>query len=265
MDEEIRSKKLLPATRQNELVLACCESVAGRNKLISSRSLKGKVSGMGFFPKFGQGARRINRYLNRIANIISAIVIFIMMFYITADVLGRDIFSRPIPGTYEVSEMLMVLVVFLGLAYTQAMGGHIRTEVLLRFFPPRGRLIVEIISNLAFFIVFGFLVWEGTKKQSSPGVKRNFWQVSLMSHATRQGGLSQSEPFWYVSSSHLILPIALEASYLKRRSKRRRANDGANYSWFDRESMYDGSDSIWNPHRAFPGRRWPFGIGAFIW
>lgn len=151
MDEEIRSKKLLPATRQNELVLACCESVAGRNKLISSRSLKGKVSGMGFFPKFGQGARRINRYLNRIANIISAIVIFIMMFYITADVLGRDIFSRPIPGTYEVSEMLMVLVVFLGLAYTQAMGGHIRTEVLLRFFPPRGRLIVEIISNLAFF------------------------------------------------------------------------------------------------------------------
>jgi TRAP-type C4-dicarboxylate transport system permease small subunit len=122
-----------------------------------------RVSRTNFY-KFFHGARRISRFLNRAANVLSAVVIFIMVFYITADVLGRDLFSRPIPGTYEISEMLMVLVVFLGLAYTQAMGSHIRTEFVLRLFPPKGRLVIEICTHFIFLITFAFFVWEGTKE-----------------------------------------------------------------------------------------------------
>jgi TRAP-type C4-dicarboxylate transport system permease small subunit len=83
-----------------------------------------------------------------------------MMLHISIDVGGRYLFSSPIPGTYEIDQMLMVFVVFLGLAYTQATKSHIKTEMLVRFFPPRGQLITEIFSHLIFFFVFFLLLWE---------------------------------------------------------------------------------------------------------
>jgi TRAP-type C4-dicarboxylate transport system permease small subunit len=101
-------------------------------------------------------------------------VVFVMMFHITADVFGRDIFSKPIPGAYEISEMLMVLVVFLGLAYTQADGGHIRVELVLRFFPVRGRIIAEIFAHFVFLVVFAFFVWEGARQALISWHEREF-------------------------------------------------------------------------------------------
>ena len=94
--------------------------------------------------RFGQGAGRFNRYLNQGANTLAVMIIFFMMFHITADVAGRYLFNNPIPATYEITEMLMVLVVFLGLGYTQASRSHIRVETVVRFLPPKGQVIAEV-------------------------------------------------------------------------------------------------------------------------
>ena len=50
---------------------------------------------------------------------ISSILLFVLVFLITLDVIGRYAFDSPIPGTFEVTEVLMVFIVFLAFAYTE--------------------------------------------------------------------------------------------------------------------------------------------------
>jgi TRAP-type C4-dicarboxylate transport system permease small subunit len=113
---------------------------------------------------YWQSAEKVNTRINQVANIISALVIFLIMLYITSDVTGRYAFSNPLPGTFEIVEMLMVFVVFFGLAYTQMLHSHIRIVLLFRYFSPRTRLFIEIFTNIAFFAIFFFILWESTNK-----------------------------------------------------------------------------------------------------
>jgi TRAP-type C4-dicarboxylate transport system permease small subunit len=119
-------------------------------------------------------AARINHSINKAANAAAVTVIFLMMFYITADVGGRYLFSKPIPGTYEISEMLMVFVVFFALAFTQASRSHIRAEMLVRLFPPRGRLIADIFTHVVFLAIFVFFLVEGAAQAISSWEEKEF-------------------------------------------------------------------------------------------
>ena len=129
---------------------------------------------MGTFLKWWQHAAGINRFVNRAANAAAVTVIFIMMIYITADVAGRYLFSKPIPGTFEINQMLMVFVVFFGFAYTQASGSNIRAEMVVRLFPSRLRLIIEIFSHLVFLTIFLFFLVEGTSQAIASWKEREF-------------------------------------------------------------------------------------------
>lgn len=129
---------------------------------------------MGTFLKWWEHAANINRFINRAANAAAVAVIFVMMIYITADVAGRYLFSKPIPGTFEINQMLMVFVVFFGFAYTQASGSNIRAEMVVRLFPPRVRLTIEIFSHLVFLSIFLFLLVASTSQAIASWKEREF-------------------------------------------------------------------------------------------
>lgn len=57
--------------------------------------------------------------------------ILVLMALICADVLGRDLFSAPIPGVPEMVAFSIVGIVFLQLAQTLREGGLTRSDVLL--------------------------------------------------------------------------------------------------------------------------------------
>ncbi len=73
-------------------------------------------------------------YENKILKIcifISGTCIFIMMFSIVADALARTFLNKPIHGTLELNQMLMVVLVFMSLAWTQQQKGHINVDFLV--------------------------------------------------------------------------------------------------------------------------------------
>ena len=51
--------------------------------------------------------------------ILSATLVLVLMFLVTADIIGRYVINKPVPMTYEVGSFLMVFIVFLGVSYTQ--------------------------------------------------------------------------------------------------------------------------------------------------
>jgi TRAP-type C4-dicarboxylate transport system permease small subunit len=82
----------------------------------------------------GGALSAIDRFVSYIENaftFIAAIFIFIMMFFLTAEVVGRKVFNAPIPGAIDWVEVWMGTFAFLGAAYCQRLGGHVRMEMIV--------------------------------------------------------------------------------------------------------------------------------------
>ena len=98
---------------------------------------------------------------NRLIAGIGACVLIPLMILTTIDVVGRDFFNAPVPGTVELSQYLLVIFILMGLAYTQQVKGHVPVSVLTSRIPLRGQLTLKVISSLLGLFIFSLLAWQG--------------------------------------------------------------------------------------------------------
>jgi TRAP-type C4-dicarboxylate transport system permease small subunit len=97
----------------------------------------------------------------------AAIAVFAMLF-VGAEVLMRYAFSAPIPGHLEGAELLMPVIVFLALSYTQSMHGHVGMDLVLDALSPRIRRFATMGTLLISIFVCAVLAWFSFK---------NTWQL----------------------------------------------------------------------------------------
>ncbi len=83
------------------------------------------------------------------------------MLITSSDVIGRDIFNHPIPGTVELSEYMLSIFVLLGLAYTQQVKAHVQVSFFISRIPTRARSILHIITIFLSLFIFSILAWQG--------------------------------------------------------------------------------------------------------
>lgn len=96
--------------------------------------------------------------------LLGAVGMILSMLLGFADVVGTKFFDWPVPGTLEVTESTMVLIVFGALAYTQRQRGHIRVEILYNYCSPRAKSFMEIVTHGVAFAYFGLLAWQGVSE-----------------------------------------------------------------------------------------------------
>lgn len=94
-------------------------------------------------------------------NLVSVFIIMFLMFFATAEIIGRYAFNAPIPGHVEIVELIMAGIVFLGIAYTERVGGHIRMELFVtRVLKGRAYHIAEVITaGLSLFVYLFIFVY----------------------------------------------------------------------------------------------------------
>ena len=100
--------------------------------------------------------RKVVNPLSRTDNIIGTAFLLGMMLLTTGDVISRYFINYPIPGTFELVEFMLSIVIFFGLAYTAVQKGHIIVDLLFLLLPGRVRLVVAVITvllSIALFIV----------------------------------------------------------------------------------------------------------------
>ncbi len=107
----------------------------------------------------GQMLRQVELALMMAAG---AVAFFAMMF-VGAEVMMRYGFDAPIPGHLELSELLMPIIVFLGLSYTQATHGHVGMDLVLDTLPPPARKRATIATLLISIFVCAVLAWFSAK------------------------------------------------------------------------------------------------------
>lgn len=94
--------------------------------------------------------------ISRVAALVSAVAIIAMMFLMVGDVVLRLQTGQPIPGAFETVQVLVVLIVFLGLAHSERGGHTIRVTVLTSVLPPGPAEGVRMVGR---FLTVAIAVW----------------------------------------------------------------------------------------------------------
>lgn len=105
------------------------------------------------------------RLLRRVADAMGLIALLFLLFMMagtTLDALVRTVAGQPMPGVFEMSELSMVMLVFMGLGWTQLDDAHIRVTLLKDRVPPRVARVLEALSWLLGAIVLGLLAYPAT-------------------------------------------------------------------------------------------------------
>ena len=90
---------------------------------------------------------------------ISIATCFFIMILTTSDVVLRKINVANITGSYEMIEMSMVLMVYLGIASLQVKDGHIRVDMLLTVFPRRIQNFLLSIMLMIEVFIYGLMTY----------------------------------------------------------------------------------------------------------
>ena len=78
------------------------------------------------------------------------------------DVVMRYALRLPFLGAYEMTELAMVLIVFLALAYCGATGGHVAVDVLSPILDRPGLRWLTVATHLAGTVLMALIAWQTT-------------------------------------------------------------------------------------------------------
>jgi TRAP-type C4-dicarboxylate transport system permease small subunit len=94
---------------------------------------------------------------------VGMIFIIPLMLITAGDVLGRGVVSKPIAGTFELSEYMLAIIILLGTAYTQQVKGHVAVDFLTTHFGKKTQLVCQVITLFLSLFIVTILVWQGLK------------------------------------------------------------------------------------------------------
>lgn len=102
----------------------------------------------------------ISGFFRRIGNI----AIAAMMFLTTVDVAGRYFFNAPIMGAFEITEYLMLVVVFSFIAFAQAEKAHISVDIVFDRLPRQAQRIINRLNHLACLLMMLLVTRMGVQQ-----------------------------------------------------------------------------------------------------
>lgn len=89
---------------------------------------------------------------------LGAAALVLVALDILVDVTGR-FFGAPLAGAQDISQMLMVLIVFGGMAVCDRSGGHVSMDVFESWFPRRMNAWLDVLSALLGAAIFAGIAW----------------------------------------------------------------------------------------------------------
>ncbi len=103
------------------------------------------------------------RRADRLLGVAASVVLLAMMLLTTVDVVARYVFSRPVRGAFEVTELMLVVLIFAGLPLVSFSDEHAVMDFVDRLLGPRGQRRLDRLvqgANGAFMFLLAWLVWR---------------------------------------------------------------------------------------------------------
>jgi len=150
----------------------------------------------------GRLISRLDRWLSPIEtglNLIAAAFIFFLMLIGVWQVVGRKLFNLPIFGYIDIIELSMTAFAFLGIAYCQRLGGHVRMELVLDHLKGRTLWLMEVAMTVVALVVIAVIGYYG-------------YDHFLRAYHSGDSTIDAEYPVW---PSKLVVPVALAILWLR--------------------------------------------------
>ena len=115
---------------------------------------------------------RLDRGLEPLLGIVAGVLLFCMMTLTFVDVILRYIFNAPLKGSFEVTELMLVVLIFAALPLVSRREEHVVIDFLDRYLPLgvyRALRALEHIVSAAVMTGLGWLLWQRASKLAAYG------------------------------------------------------------------------------------------------
>jgi TRAP-type C4-dicarboxylate transport system permease small subunit len=99
-------------------------------------------------------------WLDRALGAAAALLLFGLMALTTADVIGRYIFNWPLRGAFEITELLLLTLIFAGLPLASRADEHVTLDFIDMVLSDRSRLFLRRLVDLLCGVLVLALAWR---------------------------------------------------------------------------------------------------------
>ena len=98
--------------------------------------------------------------LDQFLGFLAATVLMLLMIVTFIDVAGRYLFLAPLPGAFEMTEIMMSMLIFAGLPLVSRENQHVTVNLIIGLLSPQIRHFQRLITQIIMAIVFGVMAWR---------------------------------------------------------------------------------------------------------
>ncbi|MDP3253229.1 MAG: TRAP transporter small permease [Hydrogenophaga sp.] len=154
--------------------------------------------------------KTLERMLRWSTGLMAAMALFGIMWLTLVDVTGRRFFNHSVPGGLEITEILMVIVIFGALPMVSWRNEHVVFDSLDAFLPDWVRAIQARLVNLVCAITFAFLAYLMTTRATrfaEYGDTTVYLQVSIAPVAWLMAGLLVITALVHLLFVFIVVPV----------------------------------------------------------
>jgi len=107
-----------------------------------------------------QPERTWERRVDAVLGIASSVLLPVLMALTFVDVVARYLFSRPIRGAFELTELTLLVLIFAGLPLVSHADEHVTMDFIDRMLPQPAVAILIRVMHALVAAVFFFLTWQ---------------------------------------------------------------------------------------------------------
>lgn len=100
------------------------------------------------------------RRADAVLGIAASAILLGMMCLTFVDVVARYVFNRPVRGAFEVTELLLLVLIFAGLPLVSHADEHVTMDFIDRWLAPRARLRFDVVVHLIVAALMFFMAWQ---------------------------------------------------------------------------------------------------------
>ncbi len=125
---------------------------------------------------------RLDRGMEPLLGVIAGVLLFCMMTLTFVDVVLRYIFNAPLKGSFEITELMLVVLIFAALPLVSRREEHVVMDFLDRFLPfgiYRALRTLEHVVSAAVMTGMGILLWQRASKLAAYGDTTAILRIEL--------------------------------------------------------------------------------------
>lgn len=107
-----------------------------------------------------QTGHKWEKQVDAVLGVAASILLFGMMVLTFVDVVARYLLNRPIRGGFEITELLLLVLIFAGLPLVSHSDEHVTMDFVDRLMPPRLQRLWVRLMHAVIASLMAFLTWQ---------------------------------------------------------------------------------------------------------